>query len=378
MLSKSLRFLLLLSVLVYLAIPAIDFIFIPHHGPTTQGSYTVYEKPSLSIKNWFSGDFQSQFDRYFNQQFQYRTFFIELNNQFYLSCFKEARANGTVIGENNYMYESKYISSYLGKDFLGKEKLNEKINKLIRIQNYLKEQHTDMILILAPNKARFYPEYFPSSYRSDTKRQSNFDYMRSQLKKTHLNYIDFDSWLIALKGDTSMQPHEKLFTKYGTHWSEYSGLMAADSLLRYITSLKKIPRFSIIIDSVQHTHEARGTDHDIGDGLNLLFHLPKENYWYPNYHVNVNSSLQQLSILAIGDSFYWNSFYFLEKEALVKKNTFWYFNKQVYPESFTKQALVDQTMISTHIKSYDVVIFMISEPELYKIPFEIDEYIPLP
>jgi len=366
--SGIIRFFLLLGVLSYLSIPIVGFFAGRPQPPILQGSYTIYEKPSFSWKNWTEGVFQLQFDQYYNQQFRYQAFFVQLNNQFFFSCFQESKANGTVVGKDDYLYESKYIKSYLGNDFIGKAQLNKTVEKIKALQDYLKQNNTDLILVLAPNKARFYSEYIPTPFDSEVPRESNLVYLRENLVYSGIHYIDFDRWLISLK-----TKNETLFTKYGTHWSECSAVLATDSLFRYVTQLKQRPPFSIVIDSLEQTNQARGTDRDIGDGLNLLWELPQTNYWYPHYHLKGDSSLKDLSVLSVGDSFYWSIFYLMDKEALVKKNDFWYYNKEVYPESFTKKTPVITKHVASALKRYDVVILIVSEPQLHNILFDLDK-----
>jgi len=201
-----------------------------------QGDFTPKVQPQLTINNWFSGSYQDSLGEYINENIGFRNFFVRLNNQLAFSLFDFARANGVVVGKENYLYERNYIEAHLGEDYIGEELILEKVEQLVKAQEQLKQKGIDLIIVFAPGKGSFFPEFFPKEERQKTKSVSNYETFSKSIKETPLNFIDFNHWFRDLKGKTAAP----LYPKTGIHWSRFGELMAADSLLRYIEKLKDI------------------------------------------------------------------------------------------------------------------------------------------
>ena len=166
-----------------------------------KGAIVKVEKPGFSANNWFSESYKMKMEKYLNQIFGIRNFFVRLNNQLQYSFFNKAQAKGVIVGKEDYLYEESYIDAYYARDFLGKEIITDQIGKLKIIQDSLSLKGVDLILVFAPGKASFYPEYIPDRY--DTIRGiTNHEYYTEQANSAGINHIDFSSWFISLK-DTS-------------------------------------------------------------------------------------------------------------------------------------------------------------------------------
>jgi hypothetical protein len=361
---------LLIIALVGLCIPFVKYFAEPTQEKALRGSYTVHPKAIFSFSSWFDGSYQPAFDRFFNQNFCLNATFIELNNQLLYSFFHEATAKAVVVGSENYLFEDPYIKAYLGKDFIGESKIDSIVIKLKYIQEYLKKSNSEFVLVIAPNKARVFENYFPREFKNQTASNTNYEYFKKRLTQNNIQFIDVISWFDVLKDNNKF-----LYTKYGTHWSTYAAAIATDSLFKFVANKKGLQTAGLVIDSLTYSKDAQEYDNDIAYGLNLFFELPKENYCYPNYHLQEDSTFHNLNWLAIGDSFYWNIYNILEKHKVVNKHAYWYYNKLVYPESYTKQTLVSPELISGNMKKHDVVVLITSEPNIVNLPYDIDKKI---
>lgn len=123
--------------------------------------------------NWISGQFQDYLEDYTKENIGFRSVWIRLNNQRIFSLHNFAKANGVLIGKNNYLYEKHYIESYLGYNYVGVEAINEKVGKLKKIIDTLGSLNVKLFPIIAPGKGSFFPEFFPNNYSLDEKRISN-------------------------------------------------------------------------------------------------------------------------------------------------------------------------------------------------------------
>jgi hypothetical protein len=111
--------------------------------------------------------------------------------------------------------------------------------------------------------------------------------------------------------------------------------------------------------------KANDEDNDIGEGMNLLFALNGTNMAYPKVIIN-SEGKEKPNVLVISDSFYWGIYNFGISNCFGNSH-FWYYNKQVYPESAIQELLTDNLIIGDEILKNDVIIIMATEATLKNI-----------
>ncbi|MBL0047330.1 MAG: hypothetical protein IPP32_04435 [Bacteroidetes bacterium] len=131
------------------------------------GAITESQKPLFDFSRWMEGDYQKEMESYLNEKFGFRNYFIRLNNQVAYSLYRKAKANGVIIGKENYLYELSYINAYYGRDFVGKDSIDHVLAKVQFLTTALKKKNIDLILVFNPGKASYYPEFIPDSLRSE-------------------------------------------------------------------------------------------------------------------------------------------------------------------------------------------------------------------
>lgn len=322
------------------------------------GAVVAAQDPDLSVDGWLSGDYQAEKEKYINDFFGFRPFMVRLNNQIAFSLFNKANANKVVIGKQNYLYEENYIKAFYGEDYLGKNKINELIRKMKFIQDNLSNQNKTFILLLAAGKASYYPEYIP--VRDGDTNNTNYKLLAEKAKKNGINVIDFNEYFIRNKR-TSQYP---LYPKYGIHWSNYASQLVSDSIIRYIERNRNIDMPDIIWDSIVMDYP-RKDDYDIGGGMNILFKLESDEMAYPYVSTKTEKHHQKPSILGIGDSFYWSIYN--KTYNLFTTSHFWFYNKQVFPETYTKELDPAQLDMGKEIKKHDIIIICATEATLSKL-----------
>lgn len=356
-LSTKIRGALFLIVLILLLIPLIQNKFNFVKQEVLKGSVVQPEKKYFSIKDWMSGDYQLAEEKYLNETFGFRSSFIRINNQIAFSLFNKAKANGVIIGKNNYLYEEGYINAYYGTDFIGIDSITHRIERLKFIQDTLKKLNKTIIVVFAAGKGSFYPEYFPNVYVKQ-KDKTNYEYYAKLAKKYGLNYIDFNKYFIENK-NTSKYP---LYPQYGIHWSNYGSCLAADSMIKYIEKIRNIDMPNLYWKDVEMA-DARETDYDIGNGMNLLFYLKSNKMAYPDIQIESDSGKIKPTALVIADSFYWGMYGTTFTKAL-SNNHFWFYNQQVYPEFYQNALETSQVNLKDEILNHDIIIIMATDASL--------------
>jgi hypothetical protein len=325
-----------------------------------KGAVTLPSDITFSKKEWISAEYQQKKEEYLISSFGFRSLFVRLNNQIAFNLFKKAKANGVIVGKENYLYEEGYINAYYGKDYLGEDSINHTIERLKFISDTLSKLGKHLIVVFAPGKASFFSEYIPDSYLPKSEK-TNYKTFSAKAKESQLNVIDFNKWFIDNKS-ISKYP---LYPKYGIHWSFYGAVLAADSLTRKIGNLRHVvlPKIKIMEIRMDKPFDS---DYDIADGMNLLLKSSSFEMAYPKIDIENSDKNTKPKILVISDSYYW-ALYNLGISNCFQNDHFWYYNKQVFPESATNELLTDNLNIVEEINKHDVVVIIATEATLPKI-----------
>jgi hypothetical protein len=359
-LSMKARRFLFISLLFLLIVPGIQNVFPFIELAPLKGAISQPEKKSFTLKEWLSGDYQIAEEKYINETFGFRSLFVRIDNQIAFSLFKRAKANGVIIGENNYLFEENYIKAYNGTDFIGTDSISLRMQKLKFISDTLAKLNKNIIIVFAAGKGSYYPEYFPKKMKMKPGK-TNYEYYTKSAKDLGINYIDFNKYFV----DNKHKSKYPLYPQYGIHWSNYGMCIAADSIIRYIEKIRNIDLPNLYWTQVDLA-EAKESDYDIADGLNIKFKLRSFKMGYPRIQFESESGKTKPSVLVISDSFYWGMYGFGITKAFAN-NHFWYYNKQIYPESFEKPVETSQISLKDEIARHDVIIIMATEATLPKL-----------
>tara|TARA_Y100001954_G_C15785371_1_gene592184 strand:- start:371 stop:1522 length:1152 start_codon:yes stop_codon:yes gene_type:complete len=376
--DRIIKRIILLSVLFLMFIPMIEQKFLFFNHEPLDGSFIRAEKPVFSIDSWFHGNYTQVQEKYLNENFGFRNWFVRLYNQLQYKLYNHANANSVIIGKKKYLYEEDYISAYLGRDFIGDSVIRKKVNKLQKISDTLKTKDIDLIVVLAPGKGSFYPEYIPEKYSPNIKTKTNYEVYKKIMQEHELHILDFHSWFLSMK---SLGKHP-LFPKTGIHWSKYGEFLAADSLIKYIRSISKKPfhsKFELI--KINSGEIILKGDEDIEKGMNLLFDISDLRMGYPEFITKIDSN-SNLKALTIADSYYWGMFNFGLSKHFFNNGQFWFYNKEVFPDSYDNPTYVEDISIKKSVENNDIIIILATDANLSKFAFGFidqlyDEYFPL-
>lgn len=358
--SNILKNSLLVSIFAVLFLPLIQNTITLRKSFPLKGDVVLPANVEFSEDTWYSGYFQQKKEEYLNSMFGFRSLFVKVHNQIAYSFFNKVNAQGVIIGKENYLYEIGYINAYTGRDFLGEDSISHTINRLKFISDTLNKLGKQLIIVFAAGKASFYPEYIPDAYLP-IKEKTNYKLLSSEAKKIGLNVIDFNKWFM----DNKLTSKYPLYPQHGVHWSTYGTALAADSLIKKIESLRHIDIPNLKITGVKFG-PAIDVDYDIADGMNLLFKLKGFDVAFPFMKIDDTVGKVKPKVLVISDSFYWGM-YNLGIANCFSNDHFWYYNKQVYPDSYKQELLTSQLNIGKEIDKHDVIVIMATEATLRKI-----------
>lgn len=355
--SNKTRGFLFIFILVLLVVPFIQSKFNIIKLTPLAGAITEPEQKHFNAKDWFSGVYQEQTEKYLNSTFGFRSSFIRINNQVLFSLFNQAKARGVIVGKSNYLYEENYIKAYYGTDFIGYDSILHRMQRVKYIQDTLTKLDKNIILVFAAGKGSFYPEYFPDNYKTQ-KKTTNLEIHVELAEQLGIPYIDFNTFFIENK-NASQYP---LYPQYGIHWSYYGMCLAADSIIRFIEQARDIDMPNLYWDKV-NISQPKGDDYDIGKGMNLIFKPKSFKMAYPRVRFESDSVKTKPSVLVVSDSYYWGMYNFGISKAFANSH-FWFYNKQIYPDSYQSPLETGQVEVKNEIDKHDVIIIMATEATL--------------
>jgi hypothetical protein len=355
--EKITKIILLSFGLILLLSPTVNFITTFPKIKSLDGWVVLHEHKKISVKDWFSGNWQEEEELFLNDNFGFRPFFVRLNNQIVYTFFGKAKAAGVIFGKNNYLYEKNYIDAYYGTDFIGEDSIQNRMFMLKKIQDTLSKHNKDIILIFAQGKGSFYPEFIPNVYRTD-KKQTNYDIYIQYANQLNINYIDFNKYFV----ENRYKAKYPLYPQYGIHWSIYGSIIAGDSIIHYIEAKRQIDMPQLLYDKVVIS-QPKSNDYDIGNGINILFHLRSFDMGYPEVYFEPADAKVRPSLLVISDSFYWLLAAYGFQDAFAN-TSFWFYNKEIYPQIDNQTANPKEINLAQEIEKYDVILIISTDANL--------------
>ncbi len=354
----TIKGLLLGIIFICLCLPLFQDILNLYKEAPLKGAITQKLNPEFNINNWLTGDYQEKKETFLNESFGFRKLIYRFHNQINYFLFKKSSANGVIIGNNNFLFEMDYISAYYGDDYIGDSSMSKRIEMLKFVSDTLEKINKKLVLVFAPGKASFFPEHIPKKYRTESK-ITNFTSFIEKCRTNNINFVDFKSYFI----DQKEKSDYSLFPKYGVHWSYYASCIAADSMISYFEAIMKIDMPDIFWNNVKK-QKAHGTDIDLLKGMNLLFDFRLDTLGYPDIVFEDDSGKVLPSVLVISDSFFWQMYDFGIKNVFSECH-FWYFNREIYPESFYTKKETIYTNLMDEFNKHDIIVLMASEARLY-------------
>jgi hypothetical protein len=358
-----------IAILVILFLPLVQQYFSVFRIKPLKGSYSLAEEPVFSFHDYFAGAYQSKFDTWLEQHIGFRPLLVRINNQIAFSFFRMALASDVIIGKKNYLYELNYIKAFLGRDFQGAANWERYVEKLKTVSDSLDKRGTHLIVVFAPGKGTFFPEYIPGKYQPWDKDTTNQGYLVKKFQENGIRYIDVNHWFTVMK-DRSPYP---LYPKTGIHWSNYGEALFLDSLIRYMESFEGKKMVDFGWDEVTVSNDLQSPDDDIGEGMNLLFGISHPSMPYPKFYFKEGTATFKPSVITVADSYYWNLFGRGITQRIYTEDKFWYYFKSAHGKKYTENQMVDQLDVLTEIIDADFVVLLSTDANLHRFDFGFSE-----
>ena len=367
---KSIPKILIWLLAILFLIQVLQFIFPVINVKPLKGVVFEEEKPAVTWNNWANGNLQSYINNYVDFNFGFRPDFIRLYNQIQYSAFDAIHNDGIIIGKNEYLFGTDYLKEYYGEDYLGADSIQAQINKLQYIREYLKQYNTELLVVLAPGKTYFYPEFLPDQSRKSADKTNYYEF-KDQLNQAQIPVFDVNKWFIDIK-DTTKAP---LFTQTGIHWSVYGARWVADSLIKKSSAILNKPMNQIHINNYDFSFDFQYSDNDLADLLNLFGNISDYPAAYPNFTRDDSiPKNERPNLIVISDSFFWLLFDGVLGNAYGSIDYYYYYSS-IFSENYNEGTTVGNICVPCELRKTDLLIIMATTPSLKNFGYSfIDDF----
>jgi SGNH hydrolase-like domain, acetyltransferase AlgX len=351
-----------LLVLLLLMAPLAQTVFRYFNEWPLVGLNEVVKKPTLTATTWFDGSFQDSTNRYVNQTFGFRTWFVRFNNQIGYSLFHKSRANGVTIAPDGSLTDKAHSAAWTGEDCTPENAavLKDRLIKLQKLNEALSQKGIFLAIVVVSGKGYFFPEKIKGQPPEGKK--TLYKQLKSQSDSLGLNLLDLSAWARNQKG----KERWPLYNRNGIHWT-YAGFMsAADTLVRYIenktaTDLPNIQFKETVWSNIAKTKE----ETDVFDGMNILTAAPQERLAYPVHEIKGGE--RKLNLLTIGDSYYFSIFTSGVTAATFASSHFLFYFDTFHDNSKTEVKHRVEVDMLKEIENSDVILLFMMDPNLSKL-----------
>lgn len=359
----SLRKVLAALLVALLFLPAIQqFTNIPRVR-SLKGYFLTPARPDFSLKGFFEGTFQDSLNNWLEHHIGFRPNLVRVNNQLRYTLFDTIAAQSVVRGKNGYLYEINYIKALYGLDYVGDEVVQRHAQQLATINDWLRERDKHLIVMMAPGKASFFPEYVPIHFAPELPEQRNdFAYAKA-LQATSVPFIHGNPWFSAMR-DTSRYA---LFPKCGIHWSYYGMALAFDSLIHTMQSASGRKWLDFSIKDIELTHKLRSPDRDLWEGMNIM--SKPSDYPMPYPSLSFVKTAPAPRVIVVGDSYYWQWFGSGYATEAFGRHEFWYYNEQIYPGDGSPPIERRNVDLLLRVLQSDFVVILLTDANNYRFGF---------
>lgn len=361
------KIILLVLILFVMLVPLIQTQFKILREPLLFGSFTKAVDTTLTLTNWFDKTYQNHKEKYLNEDFGLRNYFVKLNNQVSYSLFEEIHVGDVFRGKKNYLYSYKFYNSFSGRQYKGEAHIDSVFQALQTLNEKLNAENKKLLICFTPCKESFYPEFLPDTFLSKVKSHSYYSAYKERLLKSNIPFLDYQAYFQKLK---STAPYP-LFTQGAVHWTTYGAYIALDTLLKRVAfeTSKKINLFKI--KAVELSDTARYSDDDISKAFNLLQNLNSQKLAYPSVDFTYNNdSCYKPKVLLIGDSFYYGlNNTWIPSRLFSKESYFLYYYRQAFAHDGRPDQDVTNLNMEKELSNTDIVILFFSIGTLDNFPY---------
>ena len=219
--------------------------------------------PRLFAKDGLNEDFDSDFEKYFSENFGFRQQLVTGLTAFDYYVLGTSAVDKVTAGRGNWLFLTETLDDFDGSESCS-ERTVYRIAETARLMDrYAQSKGSRFVFFCAPDKASVYPEYLPMHVKAC--KATNLDRLSQELKAEAF-YIDVKKLFLELRSKNDTQ----YYYKFDSHWNNAGAIEVYRAVQNNIVS--RYPDIGVPVevsetDTVPMTHSG-----DLGRML-----LPKGN-----------------------------------------------------------------------------------------------------
>ena len=198
------------------------------------------EWKQMFLKN---GEYGKELSDYFDDQFQFRDFFIRTKGELEHRLFQVTGENGVYVGDDGYMY---YKSVVEGQQIVNEQLLEDKVDEIVRTYESFftdaKSLGIECMLMIPPQKNTIFPERAPK-FHVERKNPNQYEKLMQKLLSSSVSDEVIDVVPPLRKAETEYPTYYK--TDF--HWNPYGATVAFTEVVNLLA--KKEGIYGKIFDS---------------------------------------------------------------------------------------------------------------------------------
>ena len=342
-----------------------------------KGVYPTTPYPLLDLEDFRSGDYQKQMEQQLSERFGFREPIIRLYNQYLWDFYRKTYAHDIVPGKHNWLYYRQNVNDYYGIEMYrwlpdaptARETFDRKARLMLKLRGVLQDYGIEFLMFMAPEKGFLYPEHLPDRQR-DTTSVNAREYYAAKFEENGFPFIELTAWFQALK-EADTLPYS-LISQTGAHWG-FSSVLAADSLLRFMETLKNEPLPKLAIGPFHESADStQNDDHDLEMNLNLMRKMrhPYDRLYDAEVTVVADSTVRKPKVLFIGNSYLWRMHYYIPFDELFEQSEFWFYNSTAYyGPNYSEQCPVLKLNLLEKMLNADYIVWFTTGNLMYKATY---------
>lgn len=171
-----------------------------------------------------SPNFTIEFEGFWQDQFPFRNQMITLYNQLNQKAFNYSGNSQVIYGKDDMLFFSETLDEFQNSRPFSESELLKIQNNFNLVNKTLRENGTDLTLMVIPNKNEIYSDKMPD-HISAVSKIDNFD---------NVNNLNFDFKVINLKEEFINNPHQ-IYHNYDSHYNNLGAALTADRIIETIT-----------------------------------------------------------------------------------------------------------------------------------------------
>ena len=187
--------------------------------------------PSLYVNGQINKAYGTDFEKWFNDRFLGRDFFIGLYNKVVLSFNDKMDTEKVFQGKEGWLFYKKggSIKNFQNAVLFRDKELQNIAVQLQHIQEWCDKHNKKFYFIIAPDKNKIYGEYFPEMKKKRSDAQSRARQLLQYLKKyTKLKALYLYDMLVSNK-DKGL-----LYYRNDTHWNELGAYLGYQEIMKMV------------------------------------------------------------------------------------------------------------------------------------------------